>query len=141
MLLNVKDFPSVQAALDAAAEGDRIYLPGNGAGTVYSPPPTSAWKITKSLEIFGDGPGEPGSERGTSLKRGSASNLPIFEITPAAGSSELGTVVIRGMKLFRPSPKTSAVPHTKRWPRGSVVERMLALADRGCGRLPVSVLS
>lgn len=103
MLLNVKDFPSVQAALDAAAEGDRIYLPGNGAGTVYSPPPTSAWKITKSLEIFGDGPGEPGSERGTSLKRGSASNLPIFEITPAAGSSELGTVVIRGMKLFRPS--------------------------------------
>lgn len=108
MLLNVKDYPSVQAALDAAAEGDRIYFPGNGAGTVYSPPPSAAWKITKSLELFGDGPGEPGSTLGTSLKRVNASNLAIFEITPAAGSTELGSVVIRGMKLFRPNLDSTA---------------------------------
>lgn len=64
MLLNVLDFPDysatggldrLQAALAQASSGDRIYLPGIAP---YRAPATG-WEIRKSVELFGDGPGNP----------------------------------------------------------------------------------
>src|SRR5580765_4428011 len=63
MLLNVLDFQSVQEALDVASVGDRVYFPG---GRPYVAPP-EGWVIRKSIEVYGDGPGNPSSYHGTVL--------------------------------------------------------------------------
>ena len=46
------DYTSVQAALDAAVDGDRVYFPGQKAYAT-----TTGWTISKRLGLFGDGPG------------------------------------------------------------------------------------
>lgn len=81
MLLNVLDFPDsmvggfdpLSAALLAATDGDRIYLPG---GQAYVAPP-GGWIVDKCIELFGDGPGNayaPALQaRGTILMPHSAS--------------------------------------------------------------------
>src|SRR5262245_19652115 len=45
-------FNTVDSALTAANAGDRIYI---RKGTYTAP--SGGWKIAKTLEIFGDGPG------------------------------------------------------------------------------------
>ena len=114
MLLNVLDFPpaasavGVQAAFDAASNGDRIYFP---AGWIYSPPANMAWKVTKSLEIFGDGPGRAGSKSGTWLTRsGLSPDSPIFEFTPAAGASDLGPVFLHDLQFLGKDPVSQPTP-------------------------------
>src|SRR5947207_797085 len=54
MLLNVLDFPDPGTALLCAQHGDRMYLPG---GFTFEAPP-DGWTLNKSLELFGDGPGD-----------------------------------------------------------------------------------
>lgn len=54
MLLNVRDFATVQEALDAAADGDCVYFPS--VGVDYRAPSTG-WVIQRSLVVCGDGPG------------------------------------------------------------------------------------
>jgi hypothetical protein len=51
--LNVRDFKSPAAAFAAAHDGDRIYFPSPGPYAA----PAGGFVISKSLEIFGDGPG------------------------------------------------------------------------------------
>lgn len=63
MLINVLDFlgvdgaPDVAAAIATASDGDRIYFPGVRPYDA----PAGGWRISKSLELFGDGPGSSGS--------------------------------------------------------------------------------
>ena len=63
MVHYVVDYPDVQSALDAAADGDRVYIP---AGEWQAP--EGGWKIRKSLEVFGDGQGHPRNSSGTTLR-------------------------------------------------------------------------
>jgi len=51
--LNVRDYKSPAAAFAAAHDGDRIYFPSPGP----YPAPAGGFLISKSLEVFGDGPG------------------------------------------------------------------------------------
>jgi hypothetical protein len=113
MLLNVLDFPPdangdrFQAALEAASHGDRIYLPG------YAPyvAPPGGWKIKKSVEIFGDGPGNPadGILGGTVLNPNAGSTGPVLELVPEyvpdpnhPDLTELGRVYIHDLQIKPP---------------------------------------
>src|SRR5262252_4889696 len=49
---------ALSAALTNSVAGDRIYIHQGEAVQHYVAPP-GGWKITKPLEIFGDGPGVP----------------------------------------------------------------------------------
>jgi hypothetical protein len=106
LLLNVLDFPDqsgtggpdrVKAALDAAVDGDRIYL----AGAWPYRAPTRGWTISKSIELFGDGPGNPdtpGAQRtGTTLlpQSAAATDHVIRLVSPQGG--ELNRVYIHDL--------------------------------------------
>ena len=84
MKYNVQDWirSGDQASLDHLFEivhdGDRIYFPyiaELGAGTPYTAP-VGGWVITKSLEIYGDGPGNPANNLGTLLRPSSDTPSP-----------------------------------------------------------------
>lgn len=112
MLLSVLDYPDssghpdIQAALDAADDGDRIYLPAGA----YSRAVNASWTVTKSVEIYGDGPGRTGDTSGTSLQRTDSGSSPILAISPPQGSTEVGQVHIRGIKIVGPTPGTVPPP-------------------------------
>lgn len=78
MLLNVLDYPTVKAALEAAEDGDRVYFPGVQPYVA----PVDGWTITKSLELFGDGAGEGG----TTLFPSAGSNEAMFLLDPGTSS-------------------------------------------------------
>lgn len=82
MLLNVLDYEDPAAAFEDAANGDRVYFPGVKPWEA----PTSGWTITKSLEIFGDGPGLPAGIGGTRLMPGGPDS-DVFVLDPAPGTS------------------------------------------------------
>jgi hypothetical protein len=89
MLLNVLDYQSPQAALDAADNGDRIYFP---AVAPYIAP-LGGWKIIKSLELFGDG---MGISNFGSILRAFDKDSPVIEVvTPARN------VCLRELQLQR----------------------------------------
>jgi hypothetical protein len=112
MLLNARDFPSLQAALDMASDGDAIYVPHEGIGTpisdlfqVWTAPP-GGWHIRKSICLFGDGPGVPGSAHGTTFSP-APDNTPVFVIDPTTDGA---TIVLHSFKitnLIAPSSYTA----------------------------------
>lgn len=101
MLINVLDYGgNVTAALAAAQNGDRIYIPSS---TVAYAAPYDAmatgggpgWVIDKSLEIFGDGAGPVGNNQaGTTLL---ATGIAVFTLRPASDSPI--NVFIHDLKL------------------------------------------
>jgi len=101
MLLNVMDYASVQAAIDAAADGDRIYLPA--LRSKYRAPFGGGFKIKKSLEIFGDGPGANDDDTGTTIEPASSSD-DVFQIDST--SLPIASVFIHDLKIKSSSPST-----------------------------------
>ena len=81
MILNVADYLSVQSAFDAAVDGDSVYFP---AIAPWIAPP-QGWAVSKSLEIYGDGPGDLANGLGTILKPAT---------TPSGGVQPTGDVLI-----------------------------------------------
>ena len=72
----------VQAAINAASSGDSIYFsPVNGPLVA----PVGGWRIEKSLELFGDGPGPVGAALASALRPQDTSS-PIFDIIPPASN-------------------------------------------------------
>ena len=94
MLLNALDFADLTAAIAAASDGDRIYLPGVKRWRA----PAGGWQITKSLQIFGDGPGDPGTRIGTVLEP-AALGSDVFVLTPPAGANALGPVYLHDLMI------------------------------------------
>ncbi len=87
MLINAMDYASLNAAIAAAEPGDRIYVPG------VRPWP-SGNVLTKSVEIFGDGPGTPGALDGTTFI---ADNADVFTISSHLGA--IGSIHLRDFKI------------------------------------------
>jgi len=96
MLINVMDYASVQEALDAALDGDRLYFPGV---QVYQAPP-GGWIISKRLEIFGDGPGSPDSYDGSVLVPAGGATDHVLVLDPPVGKS-LNDIYIHDLKITR----------------------------------------
>jgi hypothetical protein len=90
MLLNVKDYPDVAAALADASDGDRVYVP---SGVPYIAP-AGGWQVTKSIDLYGDGPGLDAST-GTILRAADGDSSVLRIVTPAAN------VRIRDLQLQR----------------------------------------
>ena len=88
------DFADLTAAIAAASDGDRIYLPGVKRWRA----PAGGWQITKSLQIFGDGPGDPGTRIGTVLEP-AALGSDAFVLTPPAGANALGPVYLHDLMI------------------------------------------
>lgn len=91
MRINVRHYPSVEAALDAADDGDVLYFPGLKEYT----PASGTWQITRSIELYGDGAGTPGAAGGTILKPFDA-NSPLFTIKPPARNVFIHDMELRG---------------------------------------------
>lgn len=100
MRLNVYDYGAVgvpatdpvQAALDAAVDGDRIYFPG----VIPYTAPTNGWLINKSLELYGDLDGSlTGTIKGTVLQQASAAN-PLFKVVPPARNVHIHDLRLHG---------------------------------------------
>lgn len=91
MLINAMDYPDLNEAIVAAEPGDRIYVPGVRRWVAPGP---SGFVITKSLEIFGDGPGTPGQEDGTTFV---PSTSDVFTITSEIG--DIGSVHLHDFKI------------------------------------------
>lgn len=104
MLINVADYPTVQDALDAARNGDRLYFPGS---QVYEAP-AGGWIINKRLEIFGDGPGNPDTYEGSVLvpaSTGSPALNDVIVLDPPAGE-DLNNVFIHDLRITRRPDQT-----------------------------------
>lgn len=106
MLINVLDYPNLQAAVDAATDGDRVYLP---AVFTYSAP-FGGLKITKSLELFGDGPGLS-SDGLVSTNTTGTTIVPANETDDAivvdATSLAIASIFIHDLKVKVTTPSTA----------------------------------
>ncbi len=100
MLINVWDYAKfgtpgddpIQAALDAALPGDRIYIPG----VVPYTAPSAGWLIDKSLEVYGDLDGSlSGTIKGTILNQPNSAS-PHFKVLPPAGNVHLHDLRLHG---------------------------------------------
>lgn len=103
MLLNALDYPSVQASLDAARDGDRVYLPRTRRPYVVPP---SGWVIRASIMIYGDGP----TTRGTMIVPSMCDehpNVDLFLVKPPPGLHEM-TVVIADLRVVTPADGSPA---------------------------------
>lgn len=92
MLLNALDYAGLQEALDAAQDGDRIYVPSG----VWRTPNTGAFRVSKSVEIFGDGAGAAAGQTGTVFVP-SAAGMDVFSVEP--GLAELRRVYFHNFKI------------------------------------------
>lgn len=100
MLLNALDFRTVEAALAAANDGDRVYIPsftGDPSQQTWRPPDGASWRIAKSLEVFGDGPGLPGTPTGTTVGP-SGTATPVFIIDGTDSPTAL-SIYIHDLKI------------------------------------------
>lgn len=101
-MISVFDFldsqgnPNVQAALDAAQDGDAVYLPG---ARVYQAP-ADGWIISKRIEFFGDGPGKKDGYLGTVLVAG-ASGGPVI-VLDAPNGQDLTNIHLHDFQITRP---------------------------------------
>ena len=99
LLLNILDYPDPQAAIDAAMDGDRVYFPGT---RVYEAP-SGGWIISKSLELFGDGPGAPDAISGSVLRpfSGPSEDVDnhIFRLSPVNGTDGTTQLYIHDLRL------------------------------------------
>jgi len=80
--LSVVDYAKPEDAIGAALDGDRVYFPAYLGP--YVPPP-GGYKITKSIEIFGDGAGASDNVTGT-LFQPNADNSDVFVVDPSAAA-------------------------------------------------------
>jgi hypothetical protein len=94
VLLNVADFGDIASTVAAASDGDRIYIPGYRRWAA----PAGGIQVTKSLEIFGDGPGDPGIRLG-SVVEPAALGEDVFVIHPAEGSDPVGPVYLHDLMI------------------------------------------
>lgn len=119
MLLNVLDFPTPKDALTAAVDGDSVYFPGVAP---YLAPP-EGWQITKSIEIFGDGPANLATERGTILKPNPATGAPrdVFQIVPD-DNTDLANVEIRDLSIKGSGAAGIGIHHL-----GSTIKKLSAI--------------
>lgn len=83
--LDVRDFATVQAALDVCPAGGRLYLP---RGTYTAPP--GGFVVRKPIELFGDG------TETTVLRpnNSAAANEPVLKFTFGAGTSVVSPVYL-----------------------------------------------
>ena len=108
MLINVLDYPSVQAALTAARNGDRVYMPSlsapqpNYPGPAYQAP-AGGWVIDKTLEIFGDGTGDIDLDTGTTIRPDNVGGVDdtVFTIKAKTQFPHLHDLKIRGSAAAR----------------------------------------
>ena len=63
MLINALDYATIQDAVAAAQDGDRLYFPGVKTWLV----PAGGLVIQRNIEVFGDGPSNPGDATETNL--------------------------------------------------------------------------
>lgn len=98
MELNVLDFPTPQAALDAARDGDTVYFPGNIAP--YQAP-QGGFKISKNIEIWGDGPAGPGVPLGTAFEPGGTNGTDFHVLVVQPPPSGLERVRFRNFQVRR----------------------------------------
>ena len=119
MLLNVLDFPTPKDALAAAIAGDSIYFPSVAP---YVAPP-EGWQITKSLEIFGDGPANLLTGQGTMLKPNPATGAPrdVFQIVPD-DNADLANIEIRDLSIAGSGAAGIGIHHL-----GSTIKKLSAL--------------
>ena len=114
MQLNAIDFATLQAALDAANDGDRVYVP-NVPGKVWSTVSGVPFRITCSLELYGDGVGTAGLTDGTVLVPGGA-NQDVLSIEPPSPGNTIDSVYLHDFKInsnmanpFSPVPPQRAI--------------------------------
>jgi hypothetical protein len=91
-VLSVKDYPTPQAALDAAHDGDRIYFP-SGSYLI----PDSGLVVDKQLELYGDGIGR--GDSGTQLKPRAANGDGNVIVIRSRDAQAPGCVTIRDLKI------------------------------------------
>ncbi|HEY6196600.1 MAG TPA: hypothetical protein VI504_16340 [Candidatus Eisenbacteria bacterium] len=96
-LLNVRDYATPQAAIDAAHDGDRVYFP---AGIYLIP--DSGLVVEKHLELFGDGIGR--GETGTILKPSSVTGDGNVIVLRSHGAEPIGYVTIRDLRIANNGP-------------------------------------
>ncbi len=94
MLLNVLDYETPLEALNDALDGDRVYFPAVKTWIA----PENGWLISKSLEIFGDGPGDAQGNGGTRLVPGSPSG-DVFILNPAGGPPSLANLHFHDLRI------------------------------------------
>lgn len=87
---NVRDYPSPAAALAAARDGDRVYFPSPGP----YPAPPGGWRIARSLEIFGDGPGNETVAGASSIVPDSAGNAFVLDSTVALSNLHIHDLLV-----------------------------------------------
>jgi hypothetical protein len=92
MRLNVLDFSSPSFAIAAASDGDAIYFPACYGSYVA---PSGGWQVTKSLQIYGDGPGAFGATSGSILTANSAADN-IFNIVGPVRNVAIRDLQLRG---------------------------------------------
>ena len=96
-LLNVHDYATPQAALDAAHDGDRVYFPSG----IYLVP-DSGLVVEKHLEIFGDGIGR--GDSGTILKPSSKTGDGNVIVLRSRGAEPISYVTIRDLRISNNGP-------------------------------------
>lgn len=85
---------TLQHVFDIANDGDQIYFPYLDASLPYQAP-LGGIRVTKSLEVFGDGPGLRGTDRGSTI-HAPDDDGPVFQIVPPNGG-----ITIRDLHLRR----------------------------------------
>lgn len=91
-VLNVRNFASPQAAIDAARDGDRVYFP---AGTYLIP--DQGLVVDRQIELFGDGIGR--GESGTLLRPRSATGDGNVIVIRSRGTTAPGYISIRDLRI------------------------------------------
>ena len=112
MRINVRDFASVQDAITAAKAGDALYFPSLYGSTlgVYQAP-VGGWTISKSLELFGDGPGSATADDGTTIRPDTTSPNTLGDAVFTI-SADVDTVNIHDLKIRLSSqPASTGTKH------------------------------
>jgi len=86
MLINIIDYPTIQAALDHANAGDRVYL---GAGSHIAP--DGGWVIRESITVMGD-IGPDASTAVAPAAGGPGRDAPVFAVEPRPGHGHIAVL-------------------------------------------------
>lgn len=106
MLLNVMDFPTPQAALDAARDGDRVYFPSTRPWKA----PAGGFVVRRNIEVFGDGAGAAGTTEGTTfLPQSNLITDHVLALQPASGV-ELENVFMHDIKITNWTDPNTGLP-------------------------------
>src|SRR5688572_6446928 len=92
MLVNAMDYDTIELALQAAQNGDRLYFPSK----VWVVP-VGGLVITRNIELFGDGASNPGDDFGTTFVPAD-NNSDVIVFAPEPGV-ELQSVYLHDFKV------------------------------------------